>query len=132
MQSALNQMATAIAAEPEIIGTNRDTATELAKQANSVTQSVKAAARSQGITITPADLWGDRVVVTRGEPVLLETPGGKMFGIGRGDRANLNFHNSAVGVHKEGDVLSFSVENETCQAFVSRVTVDQTTLSLRC
>lgn len=131
MKTALERMVLAIEAEPALVGGDKDSVKTLAETAQSVTESVQTAAASQGIKITPADLWGKTMVVKDGAPVLLENSKGTVFGIGRSGALNLYFNGSHRYVN-EGDVHRFEVGQDKCAAFVAKVESGSTTLSVTC
>ena len=131
MTSALERIAATVEAQPDVLGENEETAMALAVSANSVTQTVQAVAENRGIRITATDLWGDRMVATKDAPLLLQSPGGEMFGVSPKFSNVVFINNRDHGAHR-GTVVSFDVGNDSCKAFIHTIQPDAVDLTLRC
>lgn len=131
MRSALERIAATVEASPDLLGDTAESAKALAVSANSVTQSVQAAAERKGIRIASTDLWGDRLIATKEQPLLLQSPSGQMFGISPFIYDTFWINNQSRRANR-GSVLQFEVGKDNCQAFVHDISKDAVNLTLRC
>lgn len=131
MKNALVRIAETVEERPDLVGDDVESAKALAVSANTVTQSVQAAAESKGIRIASTDLWGDRMVATADKPLLVESPSGEMFGISPNISSAFYLNNVWQNAHM-GTVVRFDVGNDPCQAFIHSINSDAVDLTLRC
>lgn len=131
MKSALERIAATVETSPDLLGDSAESARELAISANTVTQSVQAAAQRKGIQIASTDLWGDRMIATKEQPLLLQSPSGEMFGISPFIYDAFWINNENRGANR-GSVLNIDVGNDSCKAFVHSISGDAVDLTLRC
>lgn len=131
MKNALVRIAETVEERPDLVGDDVESAKALAVSANTVTQSVQAAAESKGISITSTDLWGNRLVATKESPLLVQSPSGEMFGIAPFIYDNFRINNRGFKANS-GSVIRFDVGDDACQAFVHNISKDAVDLTLRC
>lgn len=131
MKNALERIAETVEAQPELIGSDVESAKALAVSANSVTESVQLVAKSKGIAITSTDLWGERFFVKSGKPIMLSSPSGQMFGVANAQFSGLNIYNNWYSA-SDGAIIEFNVKNDKCSAFVHTNTNEALDVTVRC